>query len=154
VFENIRYSAPEAGLQNVIHAAKQAHLHEFIEGLPDVTIRCSVSAVCACPAGRGNVWAIARAILRNAGILIFDEATNALDTLSERLIQQSIEELRQNHTLIVIAHRLSTIEHADNIVVLDKGRLVEQGALHELLALRGFFSALYYVQQHRELAEK
>ncbi len=66
-----------------------------------------------------------------------------MDTLSEALIQQSIDELRQNHTLIVIAHRLSTIEHADNIVVLDKGKLVEQGTRDELLALKGYFSSFY-----------
>ena len=96
--------------------------------------------------GQRQLLTIARAIMRNADILILDEATNALDTLSEHLIQQSIDELRQNRTFIIFAHRLSTIEHADSIVVLDKGQLVEQGRLHELLALKGYFSALYLAQ--------
>jgi ABC-type multidrug transport system fused ATPase/permease subunit len=147
LLENIAYGSSDVSRQDVIRAAKQAHLDEFIEQLPAGYDTVVGERGMRLSGGQRQRLAIARAIMRNPDILILDEATNALDTLSERLIQQSIETLRQNRTLIVIAHRLSTIEHADNIVVLDKGQLVEQGSLNELLAMKGYFSALYLAQQ-------
>lgn len=143
LWENIAYGSPAVDRQAVVQAAKQAHLDEFIRQLPNSYDTVVGERGMKLSGGQRQRLAIARAIMRNADILILDEATNSLDTLSEALIQQSIDELRQNHTLIVIAHRLSTIEHADNIVVLDKGKLVEQGTRDELLALKGYFSSFY-----------
>ncbi len=152
LLENIGYGSPDAPRESCIQAAKQAHLDEFISQLPLGYDTVVGERGMRLSGGQRQRLAIARAIMRNADILVLDEATNARDTLSERAIQQSIDALRQNRTLIVIAHRLSTIEHADNIVVLDKGRLVEQGTLTELLALNGYFSALYLAQQQRSVA--
>ena len=90
--------------------------------------------------------AIARALLKNPPILILDEATSALDTESERLVQGALDELMKNRTVFVIAHRLSTIVHADMIVVLDQGKIVEQGTHHELLAKGGKYKYLYDIQ--------
>lgn len=146
LLENIAYGSPGANRQDIIKAAKQAHIDEFIVQLPKGYDTLVGERGMKLSGGQRQRLAIARAIMRNSDILILDEATNALDTLSERLIQQAIETLQQNRTLIVIAHRLSTIEHADNIVVLDKGRLVEQGKRNELLMLKGYFSALHNVR--------
>lgn len=98
--------------------------------------------------GQRQRIALARAIVRNPEILILDEATNALDTISEHLIQEALNTLTQNRTTIVIAHRLSTIERADQIIVLEKGQVVEQGNLHQLLQLDGIFAKLYQLQYH------
>jgi subfamily B ATP-binding cassette protein MsbA len=92
--------------------------------------------------------AIARAILKNAPILVLDEATSALDTESERMIQQALQRLMRDRTTLVIAHRLSTIERAEQIVVMDQGRVVERGTHAELLALAGHYAALHRMQFH------
>jgi ATP-binding cassette, subfamily B, bacterial MsbA len=96
--------------------------------------------------GQRQRLAIARAILKDAPVLILDEATSSLDTESERYIQAALEGLMRNRTTLVIAHRLSTIEHADKIIVLDKGRIVEIGTHPELLAKQGFYAKLYNMQ--------
>ena len=146
--ENIAYGRFDATETEIITAAKQANAHEFIMELPqgygtkvgDRGVRLS--------GGQRQRIALARAIIRNPEILILDEATNALDTISEHLIQEALNNLTQNCTTIAIAHRLSTIEQADQIIVLEKGRVVEQGNLHQLLELNGIFARLYQLQYH------
>ncbi len=93
---------------------------------------------------------LARAIVRKPGIIILDEATNALDSISEQLIQEALEKLSLDCTVIVIAHRLSTIENADQIIVLNKGRVCEQGTFQDLLKLDGYFARLYKLQYKRK----
>lgn len=149
--ENIAYGRLEASDQDILTAAKQAHAHEFIADLPlgydtpvgDRGFRLS--------GGQRQRIALARAIVRDPDILILDEATNALDTLSEHLIQAALEKFSRDRTVIVIAHRLSTIEQADKIVVLDKGEIVEQGTLSQLLSHKGLFNQLYQLQYRHAL---
>jgi subfamily B ATP-binding cassette protein MsbA len=137
VFNNIAYGIESATQQEVEHAAQLANALEFIlemsEGfdtqLGDRGVRLS--------GGQRQRIAIARALLRNPEILILDEATSALDSVSERLIQESLEKLSVGRTVIAIAHRLSTIAKADKVVVLEHGKIVEQGAYQELILQRG-----------------
>lgn len=144
--ENIAYGRLEATEDEIIAAAKLANADEFISQFPygyetkvgDRGIRLS--------GGQRQRIALARAIVRNPEILILDEATNALDTISENLIQEALNTLSQNRTVIVIAHRLSTIEQADQIIVLEEGRVIEQGKLQHLLKLDGLFAKLYHLQ--------
>lgn len=151
ITQNIAYGRLEATEAEVIAAAKQANAHEFISQLPqgyntkvgDRGIRLS--------GGQRQRLALARAIIRNPEILILDEATNALDTISEHLIQEALNSFSYNRTVIVIAHRLSTIEQADQIIVLEKGKVVEQGNLQYLLQLNGLFAQLHRLQyQHSQ----
>jgi ATP-binding cassette, subfamily B, bacterial MsbA len=144
--DNILYGRLEASEAEVVAAAKQANAHEFILGLPrgydtkvgDRGIRLS--------GGQRQRIALARAIIRQPQILILDEATNALDSISEHLIQEALQTFSQNRTVIVIAHRLSTIEEADQIVVLKAGQVLEQGTLPQLLTMNGLFAQLYRLQ--------
>jgi ATP-binding cassette, subfamily B, bacterial MsbA len=146
VLENIAYGRLDATEQEIIAAAKLANAHEFISQLPqgydtevgDRGLRLS--------GGQRQRIALARAIVRNPQILILDEATNALDSISEHLIQEALNTLSQNRTVIVIAHRLSTIEQADQIIVLNEGQVTEQGNLQQLLELDGMFAQLYRLQ--------
>lgn len=146
VLENIAYGRLDATKKEIIAAAKLANAHEFISQLPqgydtkvgDRGIRLS--------GGQRQRIALARAIVRNPEILILDEATNALDSIAEHLIQDALNTLSQDRTVIVIAHRLSTIEQADQIVVLDEGRVMEQGNLQQLLKINGLFAQLYHLQ--------
>lgn len=149
--KNIAYGRLEASDEDIVMAAKQANAHEFIADLPlgydtpvgDRGFRLS--------GGQRQRLALARAIVRDPDILILDEATNALDTLSEHLIQAALEKFSRDRTVIVIAHRLSTIEQADKIVVLDKGEIVEQGTLSQLLSHKGLFNTLYQLQYRHAL---
>ena len=148
VGDNIAYGRIGATAADIIAAAKQANAHEFICELPqgydtpvgDRGVRLS--------GGQRQRIAIARAILRDPDILILDEATNTLDSLSEHLIQDALYRLSRNRTVLVIAHRLSTIEQADQIVVLEKGRVREAGTFEELLPRQGLFAQMYQLQ-HR-----
>ena len=154
VGENIAYGRLEATEEEIIAAAKLANAHEFISQLPygydtkvgDRGIRLS--------GGQRQRIALARAIVRNPEILILDEATNALDSIAENLIQEALNTLSQNRTVIVIAHRLSTIEEADQIIVLEDGRVIEQGNLQQLLKLDGLFAKLYQLQYRNTGFEK
>jgi len=143
VAANIAYGHEEHDREAIISAAKAAHAWEFIEKLPnglDTNIGENGNLLSG---GQRQRIAIARAFLKNAPILIFDEATSALDNQSEQMIQQAMETLKQNRTVIVIAHRLTTIENADNIVVMQQGKLVEQGNHSKLLKVKGTYSQLY-----------
>ncbi len=135
-----------ASQEEIVAAAKAAHAMEFIERMPmglDTPIGQGGNMLSG---GQRQRVAIARAILKNAPILILDEATSALDTESERLIQQALEHLMRDRTTLVIAHRLSTIEHADQIAVMDAGRIVEVGAHQDLLERDGHYAALHRLQ--------
>ncbi len=131
---------------DVIRAARAAHAWEFIEQLPDGLDTMIGENGARLSGGQRQRIAIARALLKNAPILILDEATSALDTESERQVQAALAVLMKNRTTLVIAHRLSTIEHADRILVLDQGRIVESGTHAELLAASGYYANLIRVQ--------
>ena len=143
VAANIAYGKGNTEREEIIAAAKAAHAWEFIEKLPqglDTNIGENGNLLSG---GQRQRLAIARAFLKNAPILIFDEATSALDNKSEQMIQSAMEVLKHNRTVIVIAHRLSTIENADNIVVMEHGKLIEQGDHSSLLKNKRTYSQLY-----------
>ena len=144
IAENIAYGAMRnASRDRVIEAAEHAQVMEFAADLPEGLDTQIGEAGITLSGGQRQRIAIARAFLKNAPILILDEATSALDTHSERLIQLALQDLMQNRTSLIIAHRLSTVENADQIVVLDQGRIVESGTHRELLALGGLYTGMY-----------
>ena len=146
VAENIAYGRIEAQREEIVEAARKAHAMEFIEKLPngfetilgDQGIRLS--------GGQRQRLALARAFIRDPQILILDEATNSLDLISEGVVQDALAEFGRNRTVLIVAHRISTIEHADKIVVLDSGRVIESGTVPQLLAAGGLFSRFYALQ--------
>ncbi|MCU0792450.1 MAG: ATP-binding cassette domain-containing protein [Opitutaceae bacterium] len=144
--DNIKYGRPDATREQVLEAAMAANAHEFIAKLPDGYATVVGERGSKLSGGQRQRVAIARAILKDPRILIFDEATSALDTQSERLIQQAMERLMKDRTTFVIAHRLSTIQMADMILVMDGGRLVEQGRHDELVTRGGLYSKLHALQ--------
>lgn len=146
VRDNILYGRLDATDEEVLAAAKAANAIEFIEKLPQGFDTMVGERGNSLSGGQRQRIAIARAILKNPSILILDEATSALDTESEKIVQEALERLMKGRTALVIAHRLSTIQHADHIVVLQQGSVVEEGTHDELLALRGLYSHLYTVQ--------
>ncbi len=146
VLENIRYGRPDATEEEVIQAAKLAQAHEFIERLPDGYHTVLGERGTGLSQGQRQLIAIARAALANPRILILDEATSSVDTRTERRIQAALERLMEGRTSFVIAHRLSTIRHADQVLVLHQGQIVERGTHPELLARQGFYHALYMSQ--------
>ncbi|MFT5218388.1 MAG: subfamily B ATP-binding cassette protein MsbA [Planctomycetota bacterium] len=144
---NIAYGiATEVGEEAIIAAARQAYAWEFIETMPDGLDTEVGERGVMLSGGQRQRIAIARALLKNAPILILDEATSALDTESERYIQHAIEHLMLDRTTLVIAHRLSTIEHADNILVMDQGKVVEQGDHRSLINSGGIYAKLHSMQ--------
>ena len=144
VRENIAYGQLEgASDEDIIAAAKAAYAHDFIMALPQGYDTQLGAQGLNLSGGQRQRIAIARAILKNASILILDEATSALDNESEYFIQRAFDKAMQDRTTIVIAHRLSTIENADRIVVMDQGRIVEQGSHAELIALHGAYYQLH-----------
>jgi subfamily B ATP-binding cassette protein MsbA len=143
---NIAYGVPDAPRERVEAAARAANAHEFIASLPDGYDTVLGEKGTRLSGGQRQRIAIARALFRNPPILILDEATSALDTESERLVQQAIDEVMAGRTVLVIAHRLSTVRRADQIVVLENGRIVQRGTHDELLALGGTYRRLYEMQ--------
>ena len=134
ILYNIRYGRPEATDEEVREAASMAQIDDFMRALPDGYDTMVGERGLKLSGGEKQRVAIARTILKGPPILILDEATSALDSHTEKEIQDALDQVSQNRTTVVIAHRLSTIVHADNILVLDAGRLVEQGTHAELLA--------------------
>ncbi|MFW6264941.1 MAG: ABC transporter ATP-binding protein [Bacillota bacterium] len=144
--ENIAYGSPDASEEEIIAAAKAARADHFIRTLPegyDLVINEESSNISQ---GQKQLITIARAILADPAIMILDEATSSVDTRTELLIQQAMDDIMQGKTSFVIAHRLSTIKDADLILVMDKGKIVEQGSHFELLEKKGFYADLYYSQ--------
>ena len=144
---NIGYGRPEATKDDIIAAAKAAHIHDFIASTPQGMDTMVGERGLKLSGGEKQRVAIARAILKNPRILIFDEATSALDSRSEKAIQAELKRVAENRTTLVIAHRLSTIVDADVILVLDRGRIVERGTFGELLSAQGVFARMWALQQ-------
>ena len=143
---NIAYGTGDASIEEVMEAARAAHAHEFIMQMPQGYDTMVGESGVRLSGGQRQRICIARAIIRNAPILILDEATSSLDTESEREVQAALERLMKDRTTLIIAHRLSTVISADRIIVLHKGRIVEQGTHQELLEKNGYYTRLYTVQ--------
>ena len=153
VFDNILYGRLDATAEEVIAAAKAANAHAFIEHLPGGYDAMLGDRGVNLSGGQRQRIAIARAILKNPRILVLDEATSALDTESESVVQEALDRLMVGRTAFVIAHRLSTIKNADRILVLEKGKLVEDGTHEELLKLDGVYAHLYNIQYRSKEAK-
>lgn len=143
IAENIRYGAPDASDAQVETAAREANAHEFISKLPEGYQTRIMEGGVNVSQGQRQLLSIARALLTDPRVLILDEATANIDTVTEALIQDALARLLKGRTAIVIAHRLSTVRNADWVYVLDQGRLVEQGNHNELIALQGLYASLY-----------
>lgn len=152
IYYNIQYARPHASRDEVINAAKMANLHNFIESLPEGYETLVGERGLKLSGGEKQRVAIARVILKNAPILVFDEATSSLDSQSEKAILESLKEISEHHTTLVIAHRLSTIVDADRIIVLEHGRIIEQGTHQSLLELNGTYATMWQLQQEQREA--
>lgn len=152
VYYNIAYGRPGASREEVIEAAKSAHIHDFVNGLPDGYDTMVGERGLKLSGGEKQRVAIARTILKNPPILIFDEATSALDSRTEKAIQRELVEISANRTTLIIAHRLSTIVDADQILVMEAGRVLEQGAHRELLERGGRYAEMWRLQQTEQPA--
>ena len=151
IFYNIQYGRPSAGRDEVIAAATSAHIHEFIETLPEKYESTVGERGLKLSGGEKQRVAIARALLKNPHILVFDEATSALDSKSEKAIQAELERIAKGRTTLMIAHRLSTIMDADQILVMDGGRIVERGTHRELLDAEGAYASMWALQLQEEM---
>jgi ATP-binding cassette subfamily B protein len=150
IYYNIAYGRPEATREEIIAAAQSAHIHDFIETLPQGYDSMVGERGLKLSGGEKQRVAIARAILKNPAILIFDEATSALDSKSEKAIQAELRAIAQNRTTLVIAHRLSTVVDADQILVMDKGRIAERGTHRELLGQNRLYAQMWNLQKQEE----
>ncbi|MGH2833712.1 MAG: ABC transporter ATP-binding protein, partial [Solirubrobacteraceae bacterium] len=142
VRENLRFAAPEASDEEIEAAARTARIHDLIVSLPEGYETIVGERGYRFSGGEKQRMAIARTVLRNPPVLIFDEATSSLDTQTEAAVQDELERLAEGRTTITIAHRLSTVRDADQIVVLDGGRIIERGTHSELMRLQGRYMAL------------
>jgi ATP-binding cassette, subfamily B, bacterial len=153
ILDNIRYGRLDATSDEIVAAAKNANAHEFIERLPKGYGTELGEGGAQLSVGERQRICVARAFLKNAPILILDEPTSSIDSKTESVILDALDRLSMNRTTFVIAHRLSTIRHADLILVIDRGRLVEHGTHEELLAMRGLYRQLYDVQIGSQVAD-
>ena len=153
VYDNILYGRLDATREEIEAAAKAANAHDFIMELPDGYNTILGDRGVNISGGQRQRIAIARAILKDPRILVLDEATSALDTESERVVQEALNRLMVGRTSIIIAHRLSTIKNADRILVLDKGKLVEDGTHEELMKKNGLYAHLYQIQYRSDKEE-
>ena len=142
LFENVRYSRPDAGESEVLSALQAANLQNLIDSSPLGLHQHIGANGSKLSGGQRQRVAIARAVLKDAPILLLDEATSALDNESERLVQQALERLMENRTSIIVAHRLTTIESADRIIVMDGGKIIEQGTHDQLMSQNGYYTML------------
>jgi len=147
---NIAYGRPGASKDEIVAAARAAHIHDFVSRLPDGYQTMVGERGLKLSGGEKQRVAIARTLLKRPAILVFDEATSALDSKTERVIQAELEAIAAGRTTLVIAHRLSTIVNADQIVVLDGGRVVERGTHAQLLAAGGAYARLWELQARHE----
>ena len=147
VANNLCLGKPDATEEEMIHAAKIANAHDFIKALPQGYQTNIGDRGGKLSGGQKQRLSIARAILKNPAILVLDEATSALDSASEKLVQEALEKLMQDRTSLVIAHRLSTIQKADKIIVIDKGKIIEQGNHKSLMEQDGAYKALVNLQR-------
>ncbi len=153
IYYNIAYAKPEASREEIIRAARLAHIHTFIETLPKGYDTLVGERGLKLSGGEKQRVAIARTVLKDPRILIFDEATSALDSKSEQIILDALREVAAHHTTLVIAHRLSTIIDADEILVMDQGRIVERGAHRELLSQGKVYAHMWALQQEERRNE-
>jgi ABC-type multidrug transport system fused ATPase/permease subunit len=147
--ENIRYGRLDATMEDIVEAAKQAGAHDFIERLPQGYGTELGERGAQLSGGERQRICVARAFIKDAPILILDEPTSSIDSRTEAIILDSLERLMAGRTSFMIAHRLSTVRHADKIVVVDRGRIVEQGTHEELVAREGLYRQLHDAQQRR-----
>jgi len=154
IFYNIRYGRPDASDAEVHEAARAAHIHDFIVTLPAGYETMVGERGLKLSGGEKQRVAIARALLKNPRILIFDEATSALDSRAEKAIQAELERISEGRTTLVIAHRLSTVMDADQILVLQNGRIVERGTHKQLLDAQGEYARMWALQQQQKYAEE
>ncbi len=154
ILYNIRYGRPEASDEEIYAAARAAHIHDFVQTLPKQYETMVGERGLKLSGGEKQRVAIARALLKNPRILIFDEATSALDSRAEKAIQAELERIAVGRTTLVIAHRLSTVMDADQILVLNHGRIVERGSHMQLLELKGEYARMWALQQEQAQAEQ
>ena len=154
IFNNIAYGTPDATVEDVIHAADVANAHDFIARQPDAYDTVLGERGVGVSGGEKQRLSIARAVLKSPSILIFDEATAAVDSETEHLIQEAIDRLIEGKTTIMIAHRLSTLKRANRIIVVDNGKIIENGTPEELLALKGKYYKLVEIQTMRADADR
>ena len=150
VLNNIRFGKPEASMEKVIEAAKQARCHDFIMALPDGYDTIVGEGGSSLSGGEKQRISIARAILKDAPIILLDEATASVDPENEHLIQQAISALTHGKTIIVIAHRLATIENADEILVMDEGRITQNGTHAQLIQEEGLYRRFIDIREKAE----
>jgi len=154
IFFNIQYAKPDASQEEIEKAAKLANIHDFIEKLPQGYETVVGERGLKLSGGEKQRVAIARAVLKNPRIVIFDEATSSLDSQSESMILNAMQEVTQGVTTLVIAHRLSTIVDADSIYVFDQGKVVESGSHRELLNEQGIYANMWALQQEERAAQE
>ena len=154
IFYNIQYAQPEATKEQVIAAARMAHIHDFIESLPEGYDTVVGERGLKLSGGEKQRVAIARVVLKNPRVLVFDEATSSLDSQSEQLILSALQDVAEQHTVLAIAHRLSTITDADVIMVMQAGEIAEVGSHSELLANNGLYANLWKLQQEESNKNK